>query len=122
MVREDPNRKGLLVAGTEIGLYISFDDGDNWQPFQLNLPIVPITDLAFHKREKELVVATQGRAFWILDDLPLLYQLKGGEATEDAHLFQPKDAYRSGRRTRLGRRRRGAAARIRHPARWCSMC
>jgi hypothetical protein len=57
------------------GMFISFNGGENWKPFQLNLPVVPITDLAFHKREQELVVATQGRAFWILDDVPLLYQL-----------------------------------------------
>jgi photosystem II stability/assembly factor-like uncharacterized protein len=103
VVKEDPNRRGLLAAGTEFGLYISFDDGANWKPFQLNLPIVPVTDVAFHTREKELVVATQGRAFWVLDDLPLLYQLSGGASTEDAHLFQPKDAYRVGGGGRGGR-------------------
>jgi photosystem II stability/assembly factor-like uncharacterized protein len=96
VVREDPNRKGLLVAGTETGLYISFDDGENWKPFQQNLPVVPITDLAFHKREQELVVATQGRSFWILDDVPMLHQLSGGSPTDDAHLFRPKDIYRFG--------------------------
>ena len=74
-IREDPNHRNLLVAGTETGMYVSFNGGDKWQSFQLNLPVVPITDLAFQKREKELVVATQGRAFWIFDDLPLLYQL-----------------------------------------------
>ncbi|MGI8741779.1 MAG: WD40/YVTN/BNR-like repeat-containing protein [Bryobacteraceae bacterium] len=94
-IREDPNRAGLLVAGTEFGIYVSFSGGQNWQSFQLNLPIVPITDLAFHKREKELVVATQGRAFWILDDLPLLYQLAGGGLGADSRLFQPKDPYRT---------------------------
>ncbi len=95
VIREDPNRPGLLVAGTEFGIYVSFNGGQNWQSLQLNLPIVPVTDLAFHKREKELVVATQGRAFWILDDLPLLYQLADGGLGADARLFQPKDAYRS---------------------------
>ncbi len=94
VIREDPNRKGLLVAGTELGMYISFDDGAAWRPFQLNLPVVPITDLAFDKRERELVVATQGRAFWILDDVPLLYQLSPEVLGEAAHLFQPKDAIR----------------------------
>ena len=98
VVREDPNHRGLLVAGTETGLYISYDAGENWKPFQLNLPVTPITDLAFHKREKDLAVATQGRAFWILDDVPLLYQLAAGAGVppgpEDARLFQPKDAYR----------------------------
>jgi photosystem II stability/assembly factor-like uncharacterized protein len=96
VVREDPNHRGLLVAGTETGLYVSRDDGDTWKSFQLNLPIVPISDIAFHKRERELVVATQGRAFWVLDDLPLLYQLTDSVAPEDAHLFAPKDTYRFG--------------------------
>src|SRR5262249_44606215 len=91
-----PNRRGLLVAGTETGLYLSYDDGENWKPFQLNLPVVPITDLAFHKREQELVVATQGRSFWILDDVPMLRQLQSGTPADDAHLFKPKDAYRFG--------------------------
>ena len=95
VIREDPNHRNLLVAGTETGMYVSFDGGETWQSFQLNLPVVPITDLAFQKREKELVVATQGRAFWIFDDLPLLYQLAGGLPPEDLKLFQPKDTYRS---------------------------
>ncbi len=94
VVREDPNHKGLLVAGTETGMYISFNSGEEWQAFQLNLPLVPVTDLAFHKREQELVVATQGRAFWILDDVPLLYQLTPAALKEPAHLFQPKEAVR----------------------------
>jgi len=95
-IREDPNHRGLLVAGTEFGLYMSFDDGENWKPFQLNLPVTPIADLMFHKREKELVVATQGRAFWVFDDMPLLYQLDPKQTSEDVHLYQPKDAYRGG--------------------------
>ncbi|HTT63345.1 MAG TPA: hypothetical protein VMG35_15930 [Bryobacteraceae bacterium] len=94
VVREDPNHKGLLVAGTETGMFISFNGGADWQPFQLNLPVVPITDLAFHKREQELVVATQGRSFWVLDDVPLLYQLSPEVLKEPAHLFQPADAVR----------------------------
>jgi photosystem II stability/assembly factor-like uncharacterized protein len=93
VVREDPNRKGLLVAGTETGI-VSLNGGADWQAFQLNLPVVPITDLAFHKRERELVVATQGRSFWILDDVPLLYQLSPSALKEPAHLFQPSDAVR----------------------------
>ncbi|MBM3763638.1 MAG: glycosyl hydrolase [Acidobacteria bacterium] len=94
VVREDPNRKGLLVAGTETGLYISYDDGENWKSFQLNLPVVPITDLAFQKREKDLVVATQGRSFWVLDELPLLYQMADGGDAADVHLYAPRDPYR----------------------------
>ncbi|HYR74310.1 MAG TPA: hypothetical protein VEM96_00575 [Pyrinomonadaceae bacterium] len=97
VIREDPNKRGLLYAGTETGLYVSFDDGANWQTMQFNLPIVPITDLAIHKREQELVAATQGRAFWIFDDLPLIHQAMeagGFKATSDTRLFKPKDAYR----------------------------
>jgi photosystem II stability/assembly factor-like uncharacterized protein len=95
VIREDPNRRDLLVAGTETGMYVSFNGGTLWRSFQLNLPVVPITDLAFQKREKELVVATQGRAFWILDDLPLIYQLADSTLKEDMKLFQPKDPYRT---------------------------
>ena len=97
VIREDPNKRGLLYAGTETGMYVSSDDGEHWQSLQLNLPIVPITDLAIQKREKELVVATQGRSFWILDDLPLLHQLMAGgglNSVSDTKLFQPKDSYR----------------------------
>jgi photosystem II stability/assembly factor-like uncharacterized protein len=97
VIREDPNKRGLLYAGTETGLYLSFDDGANWQSLQLNLPVVPITDLAVHKREKELVAATQGRSFWILDDLPLLHSMMdsgGFKTARETHLYKPKDAYR----------------------------
>lgn len=76
VIREDPNVPGLLYAGTETGLYVSFDDGASWQSLQLNLPVVPITDLALHKEMKDLVVATQGRSFWVLDDLPVLHEWK----------------------------------------------
>jgi hypothetical protein len=89
VIREDPNKRGLLYAGTETGIYLSFDDGANWQSMQLNLPVVPITDLAIHKREAELVAATQGRAFWIFDDLPALHQMMdagGFKVTGDTHL------------------------------------
>ncbi len=94
-IREDPNHRDLLVAGTETGMYISFNGGQNWQSFQMNLPVVPISDIAFQKREKEMVVATQGRAFWIFDDLPMLYQLNAAVLKEKVHLFQPKDTYRT---------------------------
>jgi photosystem II stability/assembly factor-like uncharacterized protein len=94
VIREDPNRRGLLYAGTETGLYVSFDDGENWQSLQLNLPVVPITDLAVHKREKDLVAATQGRSFWVLDDLPVLHQMTDAVMKAEAHLFKPEDAYR----------------------------
>jgi photosystem II stability/assembly factor-like uncharacterized protein len=95
VIREDPNHRDLLVAGTETGMYISLNGGQSWQSFQLNLPVVPITDLAFQKRDKELVVATQGRAFWILDDLTLLYQLTDINLTDNMKLFQPKDTLRT---------------------------
>jgi len=97
VIREDPNKKGLLYAGTETGMYVSFDNGERWQSLQLNLPIVPITDLAIQKREKELVVATQGRSFWILDELPLIHQMmdSGGlTAVSETQLFRPKESYR----------------------------
>jgi predicted transcriptional regulator len=93
VVREDPDRRGLLYAGTEFGMFISFDDGTNWQPFQLNLPHTPVTDLVVH--EKDLVVATQGRSFWILDDLTPLHQLGARVADARAHLFKPRAAYRT---------------------------
>ncbi|HEU4709935.1 MAG TPA: hypothetical protein VFS76_00140 [Pyrinomonadaceae bacterium] len=98
VIREDPNKRGLLYAGTETGMYVSFDNGERWQSLQLNLPVVPITDLAVHKRDKELVVATQGRSFWILDDLPLLHQMMdagGFNSVSTTQLFQPKDSYRT---------------------------
>ena len=93
VVREDPNKSGLLYAGTETGVYVSFNAGDDWQPLQMNLPATPITDLAVHKRDKDLVVATQGRSFWILDDLPVLHQMTDDIAKADHHLFDPEDAY-----------------------------
>ncbi len=92
VVREDPDRKGLLYAGTEFGLYVSFDDGAHWQPLQLNLPVTPVTDLLVHR--KDLVVATQGRSFWILDDLTPLHQLNDRVASSRQFLFAPRDAYR----------------------------
>jgi photosystem II stability/assembly factor-like uncharacterized protein len=90
VVREDPKRRGLLYAGTEYGLYVSFDDGAAWTPFQLNLPITPITDLAV--KDDDLVVATQGRSYWILDDLTPLRQMTGEVARSRAHLFAPRPA------------------------------
>ncbi len=95
VIREDPNRRDLLVAGTETGMFVSFNGGMLWRSFQLNLPVVPITDLAFQKREQELVVATQGRAFWIFDDLPILYQLADSDLKQEFKLLRPKDTYRT---------------------------
>lgn len=92
VVRADPGKKGLLYAGTESGMYVSFDDGASWQPFQLNLPVVPITDLAI--KDNNLVAATQGRSFWLIDDLTPLHQLNNEIISKDMHLYQPMDAYR----------------------------
>lgn len=94
VLRADPKRKGLLYAGTETGMYISFDDGNNWQPFQLNLPIVPITDLAI--KNDNLIAATQGRSFWMIDDLSVLHQLSDKVANSSFTLYQPMNAYRMG--------------------------
>jgi photosystem II stability/assembly factor-like uncharacterized protein len=92
VARADPVRRGLLYAGTEKGLYVSLDDGTSWQPFQLNLPVVPITDLAVAGRD--LVVATQGRSFWILDDLTPLREWQRAKALREAMLFPPLPAAR----------------------------
>jgi photosystem II stability/assembly factor-like uncharacterized protein len=93
VVREDPDREGLLYAGTEFGMYVSFDNGGHWQPFNLNLPQVPITDIKIH--HKDLIVSTQGRAFWILDNVSALHQLAPQVTTTAAHLFKPRDGYRT---------------------------
>lgn len=93
VVREDPKRKGLLYAGTETGMYLSFDDGTSWKPFQMNLPIVPVTDLAI--KDNNLIVATQGRSLWVLDDLTVLHQLDEASSNADAILYKPKDSYRT---------------------------
>jgi hypothetical protein len=96
VVRVDPNHRGTLIAGTEFGLYLSTDDGANWRSFQLNLPVTQIADVAFQKRENELVVATHGRAFYVFDELPLLYQMTDAVKNESVHLFKPRDTYRVG--------------------------
>jgi photosystem II stability/assembly factor-like uncharacterized protein len=94
VVREDPSRRGLVFAGTERGLFVSLDDGASWQPFQRNLPAVPITDLTV--KDGDLVVATQGRAFWILDDLSSLRQWTPAVEKEAIRLFKPRPAVRFG--------------------------
>ena len=95
VLREDPAVKGLLYAGTENGMYVSYNDGASWEAFQNNLPIVPITDLAV--KDHSLIVATQGRSLWMIDDLTVLHQLLAGEKSniKTARLFDPKDAYRT---------------------------
>ena len=92
VVREDPGRQGLLFAGTEGSVYVSFDDGDDWQPLQLNLPHTSMRDLATHG--DDLIVATHGRSFWILDDITPLRQWNAEIAKESAHLFAPETAIR----------------------------
>src|SRR5713226_2976776 len=92
VVREDPVRKGLLFAGTEGSVYVSFNDGDDWQPLQLNLPHTSMRDLAIHG--DDLIVATHGRSFWILDDVTPLRQMNADIAKESVHLFAPQDAIR----------------------------
>jgi photosystem II stability/assembly factor-like uncharacterized protein len=89
-VKEDPKRRGLLVAGTELGVFVSFNDGDLWQPLQLNLPPTSMRDLAFHDRD--LIVATHGRGFWILDDISLLRQVTPEVTAAPAFLYKPADA------------------------------
>lgn len=92
VVREDPDRPGLLYAGTEFGIYISFDNGGHWQSFQLNLPVTPVTDIKV--AHKDLVLSTQGRSFWILDNLTPLHQLKD-DAGAQPILFAPRPAVRT---------------------------
>jgi hypothetical protein len=100
VVREDPEKEGLLFAGTEYGLFVSFDDGDSWKEFQQNLPLTPITDIKIHR--DDLVLSTMGRGFWILDDINVLRQENLNQIKED-FLFKPNTAIRyrspSGART-----------------------
>jgi photosystem II stability/assembly factor-like uncharacterized protein len=93
VVREDPDREGLLYAGTEFGMFISFDNGRQWQSFQLNLPITPVTDIRVHRQD--LAISTMGRAFWILDNVTPLHQIADAAQASAAHLFKPRPAYRT---------------------------
>ena len=105
VVRADPMRPGLLYAGTESGLYISFNDGEHWESFQCNLPTVPITDLTI--KDNDLIVATQGRSFWVLDDLSVLQQWQPDVEKKAIHLFssRPTIRMRGGGSPLPGRRR-----------------
>lgn len=96
VVREDETVKGLLYAGTERGMFISYDDGESWTSFQMNLPIVPVTDLAL--KNNNLIAATQGRSLWIIDDLTMIHQSMAKKTAEDVVLFKPIDSYRIGGR------------------------
>ena len=93
VVREDPDREGLLYAGTEFGLFISFDNGGNWQPFQLNMANVPINDIQI--KNKDVLIATQGRAMWSLDNVSALHQVTPQTRLSETHLFAPRDGYRT---------------------------
>ncbi|HEX6135896.1 MAG TPA: hypothetical protein VFZ24_18120 [Longimicrobiales bacterium] len=95
VVREDPDREGLLYAGTEFGTFLSFDNGASWQSFQLNLPATPVTDMKVFRRD--LVLSTQGRGFWVVDNLTPLHQLSDRITASRAHLFAPRSAYRGSR-------------------------
>ena len=92
VIREDPLKEGLLFAGTESGVYVSFNDGVNWQPFQQNLPITPVTDIKIH--HNDLVLSTMGRGFWILDNITPLRQFKAPEIAAPVLLYKPEDTYR----------------------------
>ena len=108
VIRADPMRRGLLYAGTERGVYVSFDDGANWRTLQRNLPIVPVTDMTIPADHSDLVVATQGRSFWVLDDLHHLRQVV---ADPGLALYQPEPVYRLGGGGRRFRGRRGGGVR-----------
>jgi photosystem II stability/assembly factor-like uncharacterized protein len=92
-VREDPGSRGLLYAGTERGIYVSFDDGEHWTSLQLNLPVTSVRDIAL--RGNDLIVATHGRAFWVLDDVASLRQMNAARAAGGDYLFDPARAYRT---------------------------
>jgi photosystem II stability/assembly factor-like uncharacterized protein len=94
IIREDPVRRGLLYLGTENALYVSFDDGDHWAPLQTGLPHAPVYGMVVQEHFNDLVVATYGRGFWILDDLSALQQLTPAVTAMNAHLFTPRSAYR----------------------------
>ena len=100
VVREDETVQGLLYAGTEKGMFISYDDGESWSSFQLNLPIVPITDLAL--KNNNLIAATQGRSLWIIDDLTHLHQARVKKTSTEPYLFKPMDSHRIGGSQRKG--------------------
>ncbi len=94
VVREDPTRAGLLYAGTENGLYVSFNDGENWQPLQTNLPHAPVHWLVVQEHFNDMVVGTYGRGFWILDDITPIQRLSQEIVDSEHHLFEPRPAYR----------------------------
>lgn len=94
-IRQDPTHPNILYCGTETGIFISFDEGEHWQSLQLNLPNTPVRDIQVQTRDNDLVVATHGRSFWILDDITPLYQLNEAMSKSAAFLYQPKNTYRT---------------------------
>jgi len=94
VIREDPFKKGLLFSGTETGIYVSFDDGEHWQSLKQNLPVTPVHDIQVEKNQKDLVIATHGRSFWIMDDITPLHQLNDELAKKDVVLYQPRPVIR----------------------------
>ncbi len=92
VIREDPDKEGLLYAGTEFGIFISFNDGLNWVPFQQNLPVTPVTDIKIFRNN--LILSTMGRSFWIMDNVTALYDLESHKNIQEAVLFKPLDTYR----------------------------
>ncbi|HUQ18933.1 MAG TPA: hypothetical protein VM099_04905 [Gemmatimonadaceae bacterium] len=117
VVREDPEREGLLYAGTEFGAYVSFDNGARWQSLQLNLPVTPVTDMKVWRGD--LVLSTQGRSFWILDDIAPLRELNDRMRSRTTHLFKPRDTYRLRYSSRFGGEEstRGSTADPQYPPR-----
>lgn len=101
VVRQYPSAPNILFAGTETGLYISFDTGKNWRAFQMNVPVVPITDIAI--KDDNLILATQGRSFWVLDDMTVLKQANNVASNAGFHLYDPVDAWRMGGSSRKSR-------------------
>lgn len=110
VLRADPEVDGLLYAGTEVGMYISHDDGLNWHPFQLNLPIVPVTDLAI--KDNNLIAATQGRSLWIIDDLTVIHQALAAKNASGDRLYRPMDSWRYG----FGQRKNAKGVGMNHPS------
>jgi photosystem II stability/assembly factor-like uncharacterized protein len=108
VVREDPAKRGLLVAGTERGIWYSADDGAHWRTLRLNLPIVPVHDLVF--KDGDIVIATHGRSFYIMDDITTLEQMSEAVTASSAHLFKPRDQYRLATGGGFGGGGRGGAA------------
>ncbi|WP_247237417.1 VPS10 domain-containing protein [Telluribacter sp. SYSU D00476] len=110
VVREDTQRKGLLFAGTETGMYVSFNGGNQWAPMQLNLPVTPITDLKVH--QNDLIAATSGRSFWILDDLAPFRQYSDKQSKDSLLVYTPEDTYRVSGRSTLDKVEEGEDASI----------